>query len=175
MLLALLLGAGAAEAAAQVRRGRAVERPPRWAPVAVGARFGYDQSAQGEVLGVQLRIPIVRSGVVEFTPGVDRILVPGTSETQYTLGLDYVPGRLQGGVILGGGITWRDSVVGGGIGDPRTTFFGYTALLGGKTNFGRLQLEIGLRWTFLNDTQYQPQSATLGLNFPFWRVVPGGS
>lgn len=175
ILLAFLSFVAASELSAQVRRGRAQQTAPRWAPVSAGVRFGYDQSARGEIIGVHLHVPVIRSGVIEVSPSAERIFVLGTNETQYTVQLDYVPGGLRGGVILGAGLAWRDAIAGTNAVDPRRTYFGYTAMVGGKNNFGPVQIEIGLRWTFLDDTGYQPQAATLGLNVPFWRVGPGGS
>lgn len=172
LLFAVLGVTGVADAAAQVRRGRTAPPVARWAPVSAGLRFGYDQAAQGEVVGLQIRIPIVRSGVIELAPNAERIFLTGARETQYNLQLDYVPAGPRGGVVLGAGIGWRNTIVGVPLGQPAATYFGYTVMLGGKTNLGPVQLELGLRWAFLNDTQYQPNSATLGLNVPFWRVGP---
>jgi hypothetical protein len=126
------------------------------------------------VVGVQVRIPLVRNGIVELVPNVDRIFVPRSNETQYGLDIDWVPGGRAGGIMIGGGLGWRDSVIGVAPGQPRTTFFGYSARVGGKNNIGPVQLEIALRWTFLNDTDYRPNSATFGLNLPLWRSSPQG-
>ena len=154
----------------QVRRGRQVEEAPRWAPIAIGAKVGWDSRANGELLGGHLRIPVVRSGTVELYPSVEAVFLPGAKEYQYNLDAAWVPGGARGGVFAGGGLGWRDSVIGSDLGDPRQTFFGFNAFGGGKTNLGRVQVEFVLRWTFLNDTDYQPNSASIGLNLPLWSV-----
>jgi hypothetical protein len=176
LLLALALGLLPSFADAQVRRGRATEEGPPWAPVTVGARFGWDQAASGQVLGAQVRIPVVRSGVVEVVPTAEMIFLTGTKEYQYNLEAAYVSGGTRGGLFAGGGIGWRDSVFGAlDLDDPREWYFGWIATVGAKGGLGRLQFELALRWAFLNDTDYRPNSATLGLNYPLWRVVPEGS
>jgi len=157
---------------AQVRRGRQVEEAPRWAPVAIGAKIGWDSRANGEILGAHVRVPVVRSGTFELYPSVEAVFLPGTKEYQYNLDAAWVPGGARGGVFAGGGLGWRDSVIGSDLGDPRQTFFGFNAFGGGKTNLGRVQVEFVLRWTFLNDTSYQPNSAAIGINLPLWRVGP---
>lgn len=158
---------------AQVRRGRQAEQAPPWAPIAIGAKVGWDSRANGEVLGAHVRIPVLRSGVLELFPSAEAIFLPGTKEYQYNIDAAWVPGGVRGGVFAGGGLGWRDSVIGAGVGDPRETFFGFNAFGGGKTNLGPIQVEFILRWTFLNDTAYQPNSAALGINLPLWRVAPG--
>ncbi len=159
---------------AQVRRGRQAEEAPRWAPIAIGGKVGWDSRANGETLGGHVRIPVVRSGVFELYPSAEAVFLPGTKEYQYNVDAAYVPGGVRGGVFAGGGLAWRDSVIGTGVGDPRETFFGFNAFGGGKTNLGRVQVEFVLRWTFLNDTSYQPNSAAIGINLPLWRVPPQG-
>lgn len=161
---------------AQVRRGRTAQEGPPWAPVTIGARFGWDQAASGEVLGAQIRIPVVRSGAVEVVPNAEMIFLTGTKEYQYNLEAAYVSGGARGGIFVGGGIGWRDSVFGAlDLDDPRDTYFGWIAAVGAKGGLGVLQFELALRWAFLNDTDYRPNSATLGLNYPLWRVTPEGS
>jgi len=158
------------DASAQVRRGRALEPDaPPWAPIAIGVRFGYDQEARGEVFGGGIRIPLVRNGLVEFNPNMDVIFLSGADEYSYNLDMSYIPGGARGGLVLGGGLGWRDSTLGEGNGK---TFFGYNLIIGGKTNLGPLQIELLLRWAFLTNTQYEPNIVSLGLNYPLWRVPP---
>jgi len=171
--LAVLVSIAPLPIDAQVRRGRQSEDVPRWAPISIGARIGWDSRANAELIGGHLRIPVMRSGVAELYPSVEAVFLPGTREYQYNLDAAWVPGGTRGGVFAGGGVGWRDSVIGVDLGDPRETFFGFNAFGGGKTNLGWLQVEFLLRWTFLNGTAYQPNSAALGLNLPFWRIAPG--
>ncbi len=176
LLLAVILmvGAGAEGADAQVRRGRPIAPDvPPWAPIAVGVRFGLDQEAGGEVIGGQIRLPVVRSGLVEFVPNVDVLLLSGVKEYQYNLNLAYVPGGAGGGIFLEGGVGWRDSVLGSSDPTaPSRTYFGFNLGAGGRTNVGPVQLEILIRWVFLNDTSFRPNPASLGFNFPLWARPP---
>lgn len=170
--LALIASLAPVESEAQVRRGRAVEQPPPRAPIAIGVRFGWDQEAQGEVLGGQIHVPVTRNGTFEIIPNAEMVFVTGTKDYQYNLDAAYVPGGLRGGLMLGAGVGWRDTALGGSLTEPRKTYFGYNAFLGVLTNLGPLKLELGLRWTFLNDTLLQPNSATFGLNVPLWSARP---
>lgn len=170
--LAALLLSLPASLDAQVRRGRQAETAPRWAPVAIGVKAGWDSRANGELISAQVRIPVVRSGALEVVPSAEMIFLNGAKEYQYNADVSYLPGGLRGGIFAGAGIGWRDSVIGTPLGDPRQTFVGLNLFGGGKTNLGPIQVEFALRWTFLNDTDYQPNSAAIGLNVPLWRVAP---
>jgi hypothetical protein len=173
LLVGLLahLAADAADADAQIRRGRAADVRPTWAPVAIGVRFGWDGPANGEVLGAHVRIPVVRSGIVELVPTAEVIFPPGTKEYQYNLEATYVTGGARGGPFVGGGVGWRDAVLADiDLETPRETYFSWVAV-GVKGGVGRLQLEAAFRWAFLDGTSYRPNPATLGLNFPLWRVT----
>jgi hypothetical protein len=157
-----------ADGSAQVRRGRALEpEAPPWAPIAIGVRFGYDQEVRTQILGGGLRIPIVRNGVLEFNPNADIVFVNGPNEHSYNLDLAYVPGGARGGLVLAGGVGWRESSF--GLGE---TFFGYNLGLGGKSNLGPVQIEALIRWAFLQGTEFQPNTVSLGLNYPLWRARP---
>ena len=167
-LVALVALAVPTGADAQVRRGRAVEQPaPPWQPIAVGVRFGWDNRANGEVLGGQVRIPVLRNGVVELVPNADMIFLNNSKEYHYGADLSLVPGGPAGGIFVSGGIAWRDTPLGrvGG----RQTYFGWVATLGGKTGLGPIELEAAIKWVFLNDTSYQPNAVTIGVNLPLWR------
>lgn len=155
---------------AQVRRGRAeVRDAPRWAPIAIGVRAGYDQTARGQLVGAHIRIPILRNGIVELNPNAERILLSGPDDTAYNLDVAFVPGGVRGGLTLGAGIGWRETVV--GLGETNR-FFGYNFVLGGKTFLGPFQLEAAIRWALLRDTTYDPNSVSLGLNYLFWDPRP---
>lgn len=174
LILAAFLVVGQQAADAQVRRGRALDTRPRWAPISVGARFGWDQAANGETAGVQVRIPLVRNGTFEFVPSADLIFPNRPRETQYNLELMYVPGGTRGGVFLGGGLGWRETTFGAsGPGVPATRRSGYTLAIGGTTNLGPIIVEATLRWAFLKDITYRPNPATLGISVPLWRAGPG--
>lgn len=163
------------DASAQVRRGRDSGPTDRWAPPAVGARAGWDQRANAEVLGVHLRVPIVRSGIFELVPNAEMAFLTGAKDYQYGVEAAWVPAGTRGGIVLSGGVAWRDTPIGAADaeGDPRRTYFGWVLGAGGRTSVGRAEVEVKLRWVFLNDTTYRPNSVTLGFAFPFWQVGPG--
>lgn len=166
--------AGRMELEAQVRRGRDSGPATGWAPVAVGVRAGWDNRANGEILGAQVRIPVVRSGIVELAPNAEMVFLTGTKEYQYNIEAAWVPMGVEGGVFVKGGVGWRDSVFGSlDSTGARTTYFGYVVGAGGRSRLGRVDVELDIRWTFLNDTSYRPGALTLGLSYPFWRVGPG--
>ncbi|MDA0328128.1 MAG: hypothetical protein O2958_03795 [Gemmatimonadetes bacterium] len=173
LLAGVLILLSLSDLEAQVRRGRVAETGPPWAPLSIGIRFGWDQQANGEVAGAQLRIPVRRSGTFELVPSADIIFPPEEKEYQYNLEVNWIPAGTRGGILLGGGLGWRDSRrATAGI---RETAFGYTVVAGGKTNLGPIEAEVALRWVFLNDTDYQPNLVTFGLNYRFWQVARGGS
>jgi hypothetical protein len=157
---------------AQVRRGRALEpEAPPWAPTAIGIRAGYDQTARGEMFGGGLRIPIMRNGLVEFAPSADIVFVSGPNEHIYSLDLAYVPGGVRGGLVIQGGLGWRDTSLGVGGGD---TYFGYNFGVGGKTSLGPVQVEAMIRWAFLQGTNYDPNVVTFGANYVLFRTERPG-
>jgi hypothetical protein len=167
-----LAAAQATDVDAQVRRGRALEPgPPPWAPTAIGIRAGYDQTARGEIFGGGLRVPILRNGLFEFAPSADIIFMNGPNEYMYSLDVAYVPGGVGGGLVIQGGVGWRDSTIGGGVGE---TYFGYNFGIGGKTNLGPVQLEAMIRWAFLNGTTYDPNVVTLGGNYVLFQTQRPG-
>ena len=167
-LAALLVALVAPTLDAQTRRGRAsVDESPPWAPVSIGARFSYDQEVRTQGLGLSLRVPVVRDGTFELNPSVDNLFVRGQDDRQYNVDLTYVPGGPRGGLILFGGVSWRESIF-ALLATERTRYFGYNLGAGGKTVLGRVELEVQIKWTFLNDTQLQPNLVSLGLNYPLW-------
>jgi hypothetical protein len=176
MLVATLALLTTASADAQIRRGRIPDTGPRWAPISVGVRFGFDDRADGSLIGGQLHIPLVRSGVVELATSAEAVFLNRSTEYQYNVELAWVPGGTEGGLLLGGGLGWRDRFVGTAESpDGRETFFGYTAMVGVRSDVGPLQVEVSARWVFLNGTPYRPNAVALGLNLPFWRATPRGS
>lgn len=155
---------------AQVRRGRApVRDAPRWAPIAIGVRAGYDQGVRGQVVGAHVRLPVLRNGKLELNPNAERTILSGRDDTAYNLDIAFVPGGGRGGLTLGAGIGWRETAVGQG---ETNRFFGYNAVLAGKTFLGPVQLEAAIRWSLLRDTTYSPNSVSLGVNYLFWDPRP---
>lgn len=175
-LFALTISATAPhETSAQERRGRDSGPTERWAPPAVGVRAGFDQRANAEVLGAHGRIPILRSGIIELVPTAEMAFLRGAKDYQYGVEAAWVPAGTGDGVLLTGGVAWRDTPVGTlDAAEPRRTHFGWVLGAGGRAGVGRLQVELSLRWVFLDDAPFQPNPATIGVAFPFWQVGPRG-
>ena len=162
---------------AQVRRGRAVD-PDRlpWTPISIGPRAGYDEKARGAVLGAQIHLPLLRNGLVELVPTADIIFVTNAQEYQYNLELVFVTAGRRGGLYGGGGVGYRDTVLGGTPADPRSNIFGYSLVLGVRSGTAaRFQTQVEVRWIYLEDTTVRPFPVTFGINFPLWRNSPPGS
>jgi len=170
-----VLAAGA-DVDAQVRRGRTEPQAPPWAPVTAGVRGGWEQEqlASGGMLGAEVRIPLIRDGRVELVPSYDAAFLNPQREDQYNVELFFVPGGRRGGVFIGGGFAWRQSVV-ASFGEEVTTrdqYFGYNITVGGKQPIGLVHLLITIRWTLLNDTAFDPSAATFGLSLPIFGGGP---
>lgn len=175
LALAIALPAAPVDSDAQIRRGRDPEPTDRWAPIAVGVRVGLDSRANGEVLGAHLRLPVLRSGVVEIVPNAEMTFLRGAKDYQYGVEGAWAPQGTRGGIFLTGGVAWRETPVGTlGSEGARETYLG--GVLGGgvRGTVGRLEVELGLRWVFLDGTRYRPTPATLGISYPFWRTERGG-
>jgi hypothetical protein len=140
-----------------------------WPPVSVGARFGYDQSANGEVVGAQVRIPVLRSGVLEVVPNADVTFLSRLREYGLNVDVVYVRGGSRGGFYLGGGFAMRNSVFGIDPGQERSNEPGYGAVVGLKTGAGPgIGTQVEFRWSFLPGVDYDPRAVTLGVNIPLW-------
>ena len=140
-----------------------------WPAVSAGARFGYDQSANGEVVGVQVRIPVLRSGILEVVPNGDVTFLSGLREYGLNVDAVYVRGGRGGGVYAGGGLSLRNSIFGTDPGAERSNELGYGAVFGLKTGItGRIGTQIEFRWIFFTDLDYDPRAVTLGVNVPLW-------
>ncbi len=158
----------------QVRRGRQTEEEkPPWAPVSIGGRIGYDQRFRGEMIGAGLRIPFLRNGKAELNPSADILFATGGRETAYNLEAAFVPGGRRGGIFAGGGVGWRKSP----ITTEDGTLFGYNLSVGGKTYLApSVQLEALIRWSWLQDSDRNPNSVSLGVNYVFGGGIrPDGS
>lgn len=178
-LLALVaiatLGVTAVDALAQQRRGRPQQQTARWAPVAIGVRGGWDNRARAEILGAQVRVPVVPNGTFALLPSADIAFLPNSKDYQYSLEAAWIPGGVRGGFFVSGGIGWRDTAAGiVNLNVTRETFLSYIVGAGIRADIGPIEFEAGFRWYFLDGTSYRPNSATLGINLPLWRAVPTG-
>ena len=176
----VLLGAASAvpcaDAGAQFRDpGEPAGGATSWPAVSVGPRIGYDQGSGGEMVGLHVHVPVVRSAHVELMPSADVTFLTALREYQLNLEAVYVTSGRRGGLYLGGGLAFRNSIYGSDRSAPRSTEQGYSAVVGvramGAAPFG-VQLEA--RWTFLDVDVRDPRSISIGVNFPLWGRGRGG-
>lgn len=140
-----------------------------WPPISAGLRLGYDQSSTGEVVGAQLRIPVLRNGHIEVVPGADVTFVTRLREYGFTTDVVYVTGGRQGGFYGGGGLALRNSIYGTDPESGRETKTGFGAVIGLKTGgTAGLGTQVEFRWIFLPGVDFDPRAVTLGVNIPLW-------
>ncbi len=166
-----------AVADAQVRRGRTEPPTPPWMPISVGVRGGWEQEqlASGGMLGAAVYIPVVRNGLFEVVPSFDALFLNIQTEYQYNVDVHFVPGRRRGGVYIGGGFALRESLVAAaGTGEliGVDDYWGFNLVLGGRNQVGPIQFVLGVRWSLLNDTAFDPNVLSLGLSYPLWGSTP---
>jgi hypothetical protein len=155
---------------AQVGPGAQDQTPSGWAPPSFGLRFGWDNQQQSQMVGAQMRLPIVRGGEIELMPNMDISFLRGLREYQYNIEAVYVLDGRAGGLYGGGGLGIRNSVFMDGEG-PRTEL-GYTGVAGIRiVNLGLVVPQIEYRWVFIRDAPITYQQLTLGLSVALWRPV----
>ena len=153
------------------RRGQEDATSQRWSPVSIGLYVGYDNQPSGEVAGAQMRIPVLPSGTGELLSGSNITFLNQLKEYQFNLEAVYNTGTTAGGLYLGGGLAWRNTMFGSELTAGRRTVRGYSIVGGLKaggiagTPFSP-QLEV--RWTFLKETALNPRVISLGVNVALW-------
>lgn len=153
---------------AQAQLGRPTAEESGWAPVAVGVRVGYDNTQRQEMVGAQLRIPILPQGTVELIPSADVTFLSGLKEYQYNLEAVYVLDGRSGAFYGGGGVVWRNSIFGDPA-DGRETAQGYTILAGLRfVGLGFLIPQIEYRWNFVDELPFTLHQVTLGVDIALW-------
>lgn len=157
--------------AAQAVPGVQVQAPSGWAPPALGIRFGYDNQQQNEVLGAQLRLPIVRGGEIEFMPSVDVTFLQGLKEYQFNFEGVYVLDGRAGGIYGGAGIGLRNTIFSASQG--RQTELGYSAVVGFRiVGLGFVVPQLEYRWVFIREAPITYKQFSFGLSVALWRPVP---
>ena len=149
------------------RRGSQQPAAASWPSITIGVKAGYDNSAKAEVLGAQVRIPLLRNGAVELMPTADVTFPTGLNEYQYAVEALYLLSGRRGGLYVGGGLAFRNTIFGADPNLPRETRQGYSVVLGSKFGGGGsfgAQLEI--RWVFIEQSPIDPQVITFGVNIP---------
>lgn len=166
-VLALALLLTPANASSQ---GRANPRPKsgaKWPAAAIGVRLGYDSNSTGSVLGTQLRVPILRSGYVEVVPNGDITFLRGLKSYQGAVDLVFVSAGRDGGLYVGGGPVWHNTIF---EGPGRETRLGSSAVVGLNTPAvlgDVLAVQLEIRWVFL-DAAFHPRTTSIGVNVPLW-------
>ncbi len=151
-------------------------RPPNsqggsagWAPIQIGARFGFVQRAGGNVVGAQVRIPVLPSGAAELVPGGSITFNSGgRKDRELTLDGVYVLGGPEGGLYAGGGLALRSAIW--EVDGDRETKSGPTGVIGLKTNSvggAPVGVQLQVRWVWM-DEELTRQIMTFGVNFPLW-------
>jgi len=148
-------------------QGRRASAPADgWPPIEVGVHGGYESPSTGSVLGAQVRIPLHPSGYVELVSTGDVVFLPRLKEYLSGVNLVAVSGGRRGGIYVGGGVTWRNTLYDGARATRR--FPTIVAGLRSPELFGsRLGTQLEVRWIRV-DTAAKPKVMTLGVNVPLW-------
>ena len=150
------------------RRGRQQPATAGWPSITIGAKGGWDSNANAEVLGAQLRLPLLRNGTLELMPTADVTFATGLKEYQYAVEALLIRGDRRGGLYLGGGLAFRNTIYGPDPTLPRETRLGYSVVVGSKFGgaSGGFGVQIEVRWVFVRDTPIDPQVVSFGVNVP---------
>jgi hypothetical protein len=165
---ATLLALGRGDLVAQ-GSGAAPGGPSGWAPIEMGARVGFDSDGftDAVLLGAQMRIPVIPSGHVKIVPNGAVMFLSGLREYQTALDAVVVTGGRSGGLYLGGGPVWLNSIF---TGPDRTTEVGWSFVVGlslpgvSGVPFGT---QLQLRQSYVADLRRR-RVFSLGVNFPLW-------
>lgn len=154
-------------ASAQLRPRSAPERG--WAPPQIGVHFGYDYNSTGSVAGGQLRVPVHPSGYVELVANGDITFLTGLKEYQYGVDAVVLSGGRRGGIYVGGGMVWRDTIYQDETETRETKRWPdiVAGLRTGQLGVLPITTQIEIRWVFV-DGPVNPRYLTLGINLPLW-------
>ena len=158
-------------AQAQLGRRGAAESTG-WPPVEVGARVGYDQKQQQEVVGALLRVPVLRSRRIILMPNADVTFLRGFKEYQVNFEAVYAQGGPEAGLYAGGGAGFRSTIVPSGPGEPesgRERLRTYSVVVGVSFGrVGRVNPMIEVRRLFARRLPVDPQQFNFGVAFALW-------
>lgn len=172
VVLTLLLFA-AATAAAEVNAQARPGTPPGpggWAPPSFGVHLGFDQRQREEVLGAQVRLPIIPSGEVELMGSANATFLLNLKEYQYNIEAVYVFDGRAGGFYGGVGLGLRDTIY--PPSPTRTTELGYTAVVGFRlVGLGLIVPQLEYRWIFIDEAPFNYQNLSIGVNLALWQPV----
>jgi hypothetical protein len=142
-----------------------------WEPISIGIHAGYDNRSRQEMLGAQLRIPVLPSGRVELMTNTDVTFLKGLKEYQTNFEAIYMLTPGGGGFYAGGGVGVRKTTLGVDVATAaeRVTLQTFSVVTGAVLgNIGRIRPQLELRWIFIDETTVDPQHFTLGASFTLW-------
>jgi hypothetical protein len=159
--------------AAQARPGGQQEASSGWAPPSLGLRVGYDNQERRNLVGAQVRLPVLPGGQVELMPNMDiTFLLLGEKVYQYNIEAVYVWDGRAGGLYGGGGLGIRNALFGNAQG--HTTELGFTAVIGFRlVGLGIIVPQLEYRGVFISAAPINYQQLTLGVNVALWAPVTG--
>jgi hypothetical protein len=142
---------------------------PGWAPIEIGAHIGFDSDGFTDafVLGAQLRVPVWPSGHVEVVPNGSITFRSRLKDYELAPDLVVVTGGRGGGLYLGGGPLWLNTIFDG---PDRATELGWSFVVGLRSSrvFGApFGTQIQLRQSYVADFRRR-RVLSLGVNFPLW-------
>jgi len=153
------------------RRGQIEPPAQKWSPISVGIYIGYDNQPSGEVVGAQIRVPVLPNGTVKIMSDANITFLNRLNEYQFNLEAAYTTGASTGGLYLGGGLAWRNTMFGSDLTAGRRTAQGYSVVAGaqlGGIAGTPLSPQLEVRWTFLKETVLNPRVIGFGINLPLW-------
>ena len=140
-----------------------------WPPVEIGVRVGYDNMQRQEVLGALLRIPVLPNRSVELVPNADVTFLRGLKEYQLNAEAVYLLTASEGGIYLGGGIGFRNTIPPLDPAAGRQTLTTWSIVVGVKlTGLERVNPMLEFRRIFAGDLEVDPQLLSLGVTFELW-------
>ena len=143
--------------------------PSRWAPATVGARVGYDNSQRGWMTGGFIGIPALPSGIIELLPSFDVTFLEGFEEYQTNVEAVYLTGDRQGGLMVGGGVGFRNSVFSADPTAERRTEMTFSLMIGARLGtLGRFRPQVETRWILQDEWRRDPRHVSLGVGFALW-------
>jgi hypothetical protein len=140
-----------------------------WPAIEVGIRAGYDNGLREELVGALLRVPVLASGRIEFTPNMDITFLRGLEEYQYNLEAVYLTVPGEGGLYAGGGMGFRSTILPADPAAGRQTITTWNLVLGAKFEMTeRLNAMLEFRRAFASDLAVDPQQISLGVTIELW-------
>jgi len=154
---------------AQFRAGAGPGEATGWAPIAIGAKVGFDNAQSSPMVGAIVRIPILPSGSFEFMPNADVTFLDGFKVYQLNLEAVYLSQGRRGGFYSGGGIGFRNGVFSANPNDPRTTERVFSIVAGARFGgLGRVRPEFEVRWVLQDEQVRDPRIVLVGASVALW-------